>query len=314
MRIYHATGDLSNAKSLFQRLHLLSVFKQSRVHVLLGTSIIIINMTTTAQTAPNAPPRTTSSNAPTITITRPSISDASPGQQDSIGQLKLLERSSSKKGYFQERKDRHEKRNTKGSEIKSAPRSSSVPVFAPGRFTTVPTYMRHCRGWEDKLLEHPALYFMTAQRQALDEGMMKDKPYTWFLTPDFTLTLTDGSTMPAGTASWDALLDRYKPFDRHFHEIRSVCVYETKGGYEMWAVVHVFANLIVKGKLERRMKVDMGGRRWDVVSPSMFLYTIKEDSSGPRGFKISTMKMYGDGIPVLGEMIQRGMVRTEDMK
>jgi hypothetical protein len=78
----------------------------------------------------------------------------------------------------------------------------------------------------------------------------------------------------------------------------------------MMGVAHIFADLAVPGE---KTKPDLSGRLWDVTVPGAFLFRCVADPSGPKGFKVKSMTLYGDGTPVVGEMIKRGIVRPEDL-
>ena len=139
---------------------------------------------------------------------------------------------------------------------------------------------------------------------------MKTEPYTVFHTDDFTFTKSDGTVLPPGEASWKGWLEGYAPFIEHFHEARYACIYERNGSWEMVGFANVYANLLVPGE---KTKTDLSGRQWDVVVPEAFLFTCVNYSADPKGFKVKTMTIYGDGVPVVGEMIKRGMVKPEDL-
>ncbi|KIW83341.1 hypothetical protein Z517_02586 [Fonsecaea pedrosoi CBS 271.37] len=160
--------------------------------------------------------------------------------------------------------------------------------------------------------EHPVLDFLFDHQEAFDQGDMKTGPYTRYHTDDFVFTKADGTVFAPGEASWQGWLAGYAPFTEHLHQARYCCVYERGdgSGWEMMGVAHVFANLAAPGE---KTKEDLSGRRWDVVVPGAFLFNCVKDPSGPKGFKVKSMTLYGDGTPVLAEMVKRGMVKPEDV-
>ncbi|KAL6240705.1 hypothetical protein RBB50_012415 [Rhinocladiella similis] len=175
---------------------------------------------------------------------------------------------------------------------------------------TTPAVIVHIDGTDKSYRQHPVLDFLFTHQEAFDHGNMKTEPYTQFHTKDFVFTKSDGTVLPAGEASWNGWLEGYAPFTEHLHEARYCCVYERNGGWEMMGVAHVFANLPVPGE---KTKTDLSGRKWDVAVPGSFLFTCVADPGGPKGFKVKSMTLYGDGTPVVSEMIKRGMIKPEDL-
>ena len=139
---------------------------------------------------------------------------------------------------------------------------------------------------------------------------MKNEPYTKFHTEDFVLTKFDGTVLPPGEASWKGWLEGYAPFSEHLHEPKYCCVYERDGGWEMVGMATIFGNLHVPGE---KTKTDLSGRKWDVAVPGALLFACVKDPTGPKGFKVKSMSLYGDGVPVVREMIKRGMITPEDL-
>lgn len=177
-------------------------------------------------------------------------------------------------------------------------------------YPTIPAYQTYTNGTEKRLREHPVLDFLFDHQEAFDCGSMKTEPYTVFHADDFTFTKTDGTVLPPGEASWKAWLEGYAPFTEHLHEARYCCVYERNGGWEMMGIATIYGNLHVPGA---KTKKDLSGRLWDVAVPGALLFTCVKDPSGPKGFKVKSMTLFGDGTPVIGEMIKRGMMKPEDL-
>lgn len=177
-------------------------------------------------------------------------------------------------------------------------------------YPTTPAFIAYTNGAEKRLLEHPVLDFLFHHQESFDHGNMKNEPYTVFHTDDFVLTKPDGTALPAGEPSWKGWLEQYAPFTEHLHEARYVNVYEREGGWEMMGVAHIYGNLPVPGE---KTKTDLTGRKWDVVVPGAIRFYCVKDASGPKGFKIKSIDLFGDGTPVVVEMIKRGMVKPEDL-
>jgi hypothetical protein len=179
--------------------------------------------------------------------------------------------------------------------------------------TSTPAYIVHIDGSnraEQRFREHPVLDFLFDHQEAFDHGDMKTGPYTKYHAYDFVLTKSDGTVLPPGEPSWQGWLAGYAPFTSHLHEPRYCCVYERNGGWEMVGVAHIFGNLPVPGE---KARTDSAGGHWDVEVPGAFMFTCVMDPSGPKGFKVKSMTLYGDGTPVVGEMLKRGMIKPEDL-
>ncbi|KUJ23776.1 uncharacterized protein LY89DRAFT_662578 [Mollisia scopiformis] len=177
-------------------------------------------------------------------------------------------------------------------------------------YPTIPAYQTQANGAEKLSREHPVLDFLIDHQEAFDTGKMKTEPYTVFHVDDFVFTKSDGTVLPPGEASWKGLLEGYAPFNKHYHEGRYACIYERNGIWEMVGFANVYANLLVPGE---KTKKDQSGRQWDVLVPGAFLFTCVKDPTGPKGFKVKSMTLFGDGVPVVGEMMKRGMVKAEDL-
>jgi len=177
-------------------------------------------------------------------------------------------------------------------------------------YPTIPAYQIYAKDGEKMPREHPVFDFTVMHQEAFDDGSMKSGPYTAFHTDDFIFTKSDGTVLAPGEASWKGWLEGYAPFVKHFHEARYACLYERNGGWEMVGFANIYGNLPVPGE---KTKKDSFGGQWDIVVPGAFLFVIVKDPTGPKGFKMKSMTVYGDGVPVVSEMIKRGMVKPEDL-
>lgn len=72
----------------------------------------------------------------------------------------------------------------------------------------------------------------------------------------------------------------------------------------------IFAKLPAPGE---QTKTDLQGRKWDIEVPAAFHFVYVKDTSGPKGLKLKSQKLYGDSMPMVGEMIKRGMVTPEQI-
>lgn len=175
---------------------------------------------------------------------------------------------------------------------------------------TTPAYVVHVNDSGRSFRDHPVHAFQMDHRDALDNGSMKTKPYTEFHSKNFVFTKPDGTSFDPGQSSFDAMMEGYSPFTEHLHEVHYLCAYEHNGQWENMASANIFANLLVPGE---KTKTDLSGRKWDVSSPAAVRFQYETDSGGPRGFKLKSMTVYGDGVPLVSEMIKRGMVKPEQL-
>src|SRR5271163_4001722 len=177
-------------------------------------------------------------------------------------------------------------------------------------YLTQPTYLVSVPGWDPRTREHPVIDWMFDYEDAFDWGDMKSGPHTPWHSDDFTFTKPTGVSSPPGAPSWAALLEKYAPFSAHYHEPLHFIVYETSSGYELTGVANIFANLQVPGE---KTKSDLQGRKWEIQAPGAFHFVYEKDPSGPKGLKIKSQELYADGIPLVGEMVKRGMVTWDQV-
>jgi hypothetical protein len=175
-------------------------------------------------------------------------------------------------------------------------------------YPTIPAYIQSCKGWELRLKEHPVMDWMFDYENAFDFGNMKSESHDVWHTSDFYFTKSNGTCVTGGAEGWAALLETYAPFSEHFHEPMWLVIFETPTGYELCGQAKVFANLHVPGE---KKKTDLQGRKWDIEAPGAFHFEYVKDHTGPKGLKMKGEKLYADGIPMVGEMIKRGMVTAE---
>jgi len=177
-------------------------------------------------------------------------------------------------------------------------------------YTTVPAYIQYAKGWETRFREHPVMDWMFDYEAAFDHGDMKHVPHTPWHTDDFSYTKPTGVCITGGAAAWAALLEMYAPFSAYYHEPSFFVVWETPTGYELFGSAKVFAKLLAPGE---QTKTDLNGHKWDIEAQGAFHFKYVKDPSGPKGLKLKSSTLFADEIPMVGEMIKRGMVTPEQV-
>jgi len=177
-------------------------------------------------------------------------------------------------------------------------------------YTTTPAYIQYAKGWETRFKEHPVIDWMFDYEAAFDRGDMKSGPHTPWHSDDFSYTKTTGECITGGAPAWAALLEMYAPFSAQYHEPSFFFIWETPTGYELFGSATIYANLAAPGE---QTKADLDGRKWDIQAPGAFHFVFVKDPSGPKGLKLKGQKLFADGMPMIGEMIKRGMVTPEQV-
>lgn len=177
-------------------------------------------------------------------------------------------------------------------------------------YATVPAYIQYVKGWEVRYREHPVIDWMFDYEAAFDWGNMRAGPHYPWHADDFSFTKSTGECVTGGERAWAALLEMYAPFTSHYHEPFFYVIWETATGYELIGAAKVFARLPAPGE---QTKTDLEGRKWDLELPGAFHFEYVKDPSGPKGLKLKGQKLYADGIPMVGEMVKRGMVTPEQV-
>jgi hypothetical protein len=176
--------------------------------------------------------------------------------------------------------------------------------------TTVLASIQSAKAWETRFREHPVVDWMLDYEEAFDWGDMKSGPCNVWLTDNFSFTKSTGECITGGVAAWAAVLEMYAPFSGHYHEPFFSITWETPTGYELFGSARLFAKLPVPGG---QTKTDLAGRKWDIEVPGAFHFEYVKDPSGPKGLKMKSQKLYADGVPMISEMIKRGMVTPEQV-
>jgi hypothetical protein len=175
-------------------------------------------------------------------------------------------------------------------------------------FATSPAYIQYVQGWEPRIREHPVIDWMFDYEEAFDFGDMKSGPHAPWHADDFVY-VKSGEASGAGAPSWAKLISDYAPFASHYHEPRYFIVYETATGFELMGWANIFGNFLVPGE---KNKADLKGRKWEMMAPGAFHFIFEKDASGPKGLKLKKQELFADGIPLVGELVKRGMVTWEE--
>lgn len=164
--------------------------------------------------------------------------------------------------------------------------------------------------WEKRFRDHPVVDWMLDFEEAFDFGDMKSGPWNAWVTDDFSFTKPTGECIAGGEPAWAAVLETYAPFVAHYHEPFFSAQWETPTGYELIGCAKMFVKLPVPGKDTTK---DQEGREWDVGVPGAFHFEYTKDPSGPKGLKMKSQKIFADGIPLVSEMVKRGMVTADQV-
>ena len=175
---------------------------------------------------------------------------------------------------------------------------------------TVSASIQSAKAWETRFREHPVVDWMLDYEEAFDWGDMKSGPCNVWLTDDFSFTKPTGERIASGAPSWAAVLQIVAPFSAHYLEPFFFIIWETPTGYEFFGIANIFGKLHAPGE---QTKTDLEGRKWDVEAPAASLFEFVKDPSGPKGLKLKGQKLFADGIPMIGEMVKRGMVTPEQV-
>lgn len=90
-----------------------------------------------------------------------------------------------------------------------------------------------------------------------------------------------------------------------------MCVAEKVDGWEFVGEATLFIDLPKEGI---KKAVDLEGRRWDLGVECMFRFNFVKDWTAKHdGIRIRSMQIYSDSGPVVGEMLRRGIMKTEDL-
>ena len=177
-------------------------------------------------------------------------------------------------------------------------------------FPTTPAFIVRCNGWDEKVLAHPIMRYLKSQTAAWDSGEAKKSTYTDWMTEDVTYRQSDGITV-SGEAAFKAMLEKYAPLAAHEHEPRMGVVWETKDGWEMIGEAMLFADLPVPGGEKKHASAS--GRKWDIGVPGVFRFIFVKDNKAKHGYRTKRQEVNADSVPIMMEMIKRGMVKPEQL-
>jgi len=171
-------------------------------------------------------------------------------------------------------------------------------------FPTSPAYVQNVRGWPEQSREHPVIDWMFDYEKALDYGDMKKGPLTPWHTDDYVFGKS-GVFYPPGGPSWERFVADYAPFTAHYHEPYSYVIHETATGWDLIGEANIFGNLPVPGEGKTK---DAEGREWDIKVTGAFHLVFVKDPSGPKGMKMQQQIIHADSLPVVKELVKRGMI------
>jgi hypothetical protein len=176
-------------------------------------------------------------------------------------------------------------------------------------YPTQPTYILSCNGWDNT--EHPVMAWMHEHQKSFDsKDMIKNGPGNW-MTEDFVYVKPTGEVVSGVGPAFEAIKEMYAPLKDHYHEPKFGLIWDTSDGYELFGVANMYANFPVPGGGEKCK--DLKGDVWDICTPGAFHFKYCKDSSGPQGLKLKVQKLYADTLPMVGKMIERGMVKPEQL-
>lgn len=177
-------------------------------------------------------------------------------------------------------------------------------------YATVPAYVQYVRGWDPKYREHPVIDWMFDYEALLDWGDLRKGPHTPWHADDFFFTKPSGERIQGGAKAWASMLELYAPYTSYYHEPRFYIIWETATGWELIGSATVYAKLAAPGEAT---KTDGEGRKWDIEAPGAFHFVYVKDPTGPKGLKLQGQSLFADGMPIIGEMLKRGMVTPEQV-
>ncbi|KAJ9635993.1 hypothetical protein H2201_000006 [Coniosporium apollinis] len=178
-------------------------------------------------------------------------------------------------------------------------------------FPTKPCYIKYLdNGWE-KSREHPVMAWHEKYCNLVDSRAF-DTPYSDWHTDDFELHKADGTIVRGGKEAWEALGDIYRPFAANLHDPVFPICWETENGWEMMGWAYVCIDLPVPGD-QPKVK-DRYGKEWDVIIPGAFKFEyVRDPSAKYDGIKFKKMEIFYDTGPALKRMLQRGMIKPEEL-
>lgn len=165
----------------------------------------------------------------------------------------------------------------------------------------------HVGDWDATTRKHPAMAFMENYTNVWIDSRLFMNTTTndplEYHTPSFTFTKPDGTSYSDLESSMTALQALYAPFVAHHHKPTLLCCWEVENGWKMLGV----ANLSVK-----LVGSDAGTGKWDVVTPSAFLFTYVK-GKGDNQILLQSTQIFSDSGPTVVALMKRGVLKPEDL-
>ncbi|KAK8215455.1 hypothetical protein M8818_002076 [Zalaria obscura] len=167
----------------------------------------------------------------------------------------------------------------------------------------------HEGSWDSITRKHPAMDWMEKYTNNFDARNF-DIPASEWHASTFAIQKSDGQVVSGADKAWAAVKEIYSPFTANLHEPIFLYCSETENGWQMFGIANVFVNLQGQaGPGEQKVK-SVEGKEWDAVLPTAFyLEYVREDG----GIKLNKTKIFGDPTPAVGLLLQRGVMKPEDL-
>lgn len=172
--------------------------------------------------------------------------------------------------------------------------------------------VQNAGGWPDEHKKHPVVDWMHDYERAFDFGNMKAEGHVPWATDDFTFSQCGAPSAPGGAAAFAALVGVYAPLSAHYHEPHCYLIWENDKGYEMTGVAYMYGNFHVPRDGAEKVK-DLEGREWDFKGLGSFYFVYEKDPTGPKGLKLKSEVLIADGLPLVKELVKRGMATSEQV-
>jgi hypothetical protein len=180
-------------------------------------------------------------------------------------------------------------------------------------FTNTPVYVvDNAQGWQEKHREHPAIAWQWEMEKKLDYGNLLNEGYEEFVTDDFTFTSPDNITTKGREAAWAKVKEMYQFFTAQYHEPEEYIIWETNEGWKLMGRASMYVNFPVPLENASTVK-DLNGEEWHFKLPATFKFEWVKDPSGPKGLKIKEEVVVADGLPLMNQLVKRGMVTWEQV-
>ena len=128
-------------------------------------------------------------------------------------------------------------------------------------FPTKPCFAYHPKGWDDAVLQHPAMAFMHRfTHEWCETKAAHSQPFSDWYAPGYELGSHDGRRFTGDMAA-KAFVKSVELYSSSTVEISACYLEETEDGYTGVATGMIYANFVVPG--EKTCK-DSQGREWEL--------------------------------------------------